>query len=297
MEVGIIGLGKMGHGLACNLKDHGYTVFGFDTQDSSVKRAHVDGIQSFSAIKAFTEAFSAKKIIILLIPSGTAVDTMLETLSDTLQKGDIVIDAGNSHYKDSIRRYEKLKAQGVGFLDCGTSGGPSGARNGACTMIGGDKAVYDEVKTIFSDVSVEKGSLYVGKAGSGHFVKMIHNGIEYGMMQAIVEGYEILHKSDFDLNLEEISVLWNNGSVIRSWLIELLGNALAKNPDMNGVKGIVNASGEGKWTVETALELEVPAPVIALSLMMRNRSLESDTYSGKLLASLRNEFGGHAITT
>ncbi len=295
MEVGIIGLGKMGYALACNLKDHGYTVLGFDAVEESVAQAENYGIQGFTSVQDFSNAFTGKKIIILLIPSGSAVDAMLEALSDSLNKGDIIVDAGNSHYKDSIRRYEMLKANGISFLDCGTSGGPSGARNGACTMIGGDKEVYEDIKGIFSDVSVKNGFLYVGNAGSGHFVKMVHNGIEYGMMQAIAEGYEILNKSNFNLDLEKISVLWNNGSVIRSWLIELIGSSLAKNPKMDGIKGVVNASGEGKWTVETALELQVPAPVIALSLMMRNRSLESDTFSGKLLASLRNEFGGHTI--
>lgn len=296
MEIGVIGLGKMGYGLACNLKDNGYTVFGNDIGEESVVKANEYGVTSHLEMEKFLSEFTDKKVIFLMTPSGEIVDQTIQKILPSLNSGDIVIDAGNSNYKDSIRRYEELKEKGIDFLDCGTSGGPAGARNGACTMIGGDPEVFKSLEKVFIDISVEGGSLYTGKAGSGHYVKMIHNGIEYGMMQAIAEGYELLYKSGFDLDLEAISMLWNNGSVIRSWLVELAGSALSKNPDMEGLQGVVHASGEGKWTVETALELEVPAPVIALSLMMRNRSLESDTFSGKLLASLRNEFGGHDIT-
>ncbi len=296
MEIGVIGLGKMGYGLACNLKDNGYTVFGNDIGEESVVKANEYGVISHLEMEKFLEEFTDKKVIFLMTPSGEIVDQTIQKILPSLNNGDIVIDAGNSNYKDSIRRYSELKEKGIDFLDCGTSGGPAGARNGACTMIGGDPEVFETLEKVFIDISVDGGSLYTGKAGSGHYVKMIHNGIEYGMMQAIAEGYELLYKSGFDLDLEAISKLWNNGSVIRSWLVELAGSALSKNPDMEGLQGIVHASGEGKWTVETALELEVPAPVIALSLMMRNRSLESDTFSGKLLASLRNEFGGHDIT-
>ena len=296
MEIGVIGLGKMGYGLACNLKDNGYTVFGNDIGEESVVKANEYGVTSHLEMEKFLSEFTDKKVIFLMTPSGEIVDQTIQKILPSLNSGDIVIDAGNSNYKDSIRRYGELKEKGIDFLDCGTSGGPAGARNGACTMIGGDPEVFKSLEKVFVDISVEGGSLYTGKAGSGHYVKMIHNGIEYGMMQAIAEGYELLYKSGFDLDLEAISMLWNNGSVIRSWLVELAGSALSKNPDMEGLQGVVHASGEGKWTVETALELEVPAPVIALSLMMRNRSLESDTFSGKLLASLRNEFGGHDIT-
>ncbi len=295
MEIGVIGLGKMGYGLACNLKDNGYTVYGYDINSSEVAKAADYGIGAYSELSEFLKSFENQKIIFLMTPSGVIVDETIEKILPELKRGDIIIDAGNSNFNDSIRRYKSLKEKGIDFLDCGTSGGPRGARHGACTMIGGDFEVYKSLETVFEKISVEGGSLYTGEAGSGHYVKMIHNGIEYGMMQAIAEGYELLYKSGYDLDLEKISKLWNNGSVIRSWLVELAGSALSKNPDMQGLQGIVHASGEGKWTVETALDLEVPAPVIALSLMMRNRSLESDTFAGKLLASLRNEFGGHDI--
>lgn len=295
MQIGVIGLGKMGYGLSVNLKDKGYTVLAYDINDNAVKKANAAGIKAFSELDKFLSDFKTKKIIFLMLPAGEIVGQTIKLLLPALKPKDVIIDAGNSNFKHSIKRYTYLKEKGISFLDCGMSGGPSGAKNGACTMIGGDKEVYAELKDVFKKISVEGGSLYTGDAGSGHYVKMIHNGIEYGMMQAIAEGYELLYKSGYNLNLEKISNLWNNGSVIRSWLIELTGSALAKNPDMKGIEGIVNASGEGKWTVETALDLEVPAPVIALSLMMRNRSLEKDTFSGKLLSSLRNEFGGHAV--
>jgi 6-phosphogluconate dehydrogenase len=188
-----------------------------------------------------------------------------------------------------------LKAQGIDFLDCGTSGGTSGALNGACTMIGGDPDVFAHCEPLFKDVSVEGGYLYCGGAGSGHFVKMVHNGIEYGMMQAIAEGFEVLEQSGYDLNFEKVARLWDRGSVIRGWLMELTGNAFSKDPQLDEIRGIMHASGEGKWTLETALDLGVPTPVIALSLMMRYRSQQDDTFSGKVVAALRNEFGGHAV--
>ncbi len=297
MEIGVIGLGKMGYGLACNLKDKNYTVFGYDLSDENVNKTKAYDIAAFTAIDKFANSFKNRKIIFLLIPAGSVVDKVIESLGEFLNQGDVVIDAGNSNYKDSIRRYEQLKEKGVSFLDCGTSGGPSGARNGACTMIGGDKETYDELEKVFTDISVKDGALYTGKAGSGHFVKMVHNGIEYGMMQSIAEGYEIMHESDFDIDLAKVSKLYNNGSVIRSWLIELVQKALEEDPKLDALKGVMHASGEAKWTVETALDYEIPAPVITLSLMMRNRSLRDDTYSGKIVAALRNQFGGHDIVS
>lgn len=183
--------------------------------------------------------------------------------------------------------------KGIYFFDCGTSGGTDGARNGACTMIGGDVDKFSDIEPLFKDLSVEDGYLYTGKAGSGHFLKMVHNGIEYGMMQSIAEGFEILNKSDFNYDYEKVAKVWNHGSVIRSWLIELIENAFSKDAKLDDLRGIMNSSGEGKWTVESALDFQVAAPVIALSLMMRYRSQEDDTFSGKVVAALRNEFGGH----
>jgi 6-phosphogluconate dehydrogenase len=212
-----------------------------------------------------------------------------------LSEGDIVIDGGNSQYKESIRRYNELKEMGIHFMDAGTSGGVEGARNGACYMVGGDPEAWSIVEPLFRDTAVENGYLYAGKAGSGHFLKMVHNGIEYGMMAAIGEGFEILEKSEFDYDYEKVARVWNNGSVIRSWLMELTERAFSKDAKLEEIKGIMHSSGEGKWTVETALDLQIAAPVIAMSLLMRYRSLENDTFTGKVVAALRNEFGGHAV--
>jgi 6-phosphogluconate dehydrogenase len=206
-----------------------------------------------------------------------------------------VVDGGNSNFKDSVRRGKDMASIGVHYLDCGTSGGTSGARHGACTMIGGNKSAFERVESVFKDISVEKGYLYTGESGSGHFVKMVHNGIEYGMMQAIAEGFEVFEKSGFDLDFEAIAQLFNQGSVIRGWLMELTANAFSKDPKLESIKGKMFSSGEGRWTLETALDLGVPTPVIALSLLMRYRSLQDDTFTGKVVAALRNEFGGHAV--
>ena len=230
-----------------------------------------------------------------MIPSGPAVDLTVSQLVPLLRSGDILIDGGNSNYKDSMRRSKELEAHGIEFLDCGTSGGMDGALNGICAMIGGKKEAFSYCEPFIKDISVPDGYLYCGPSGAGHFVKMIHNGIEYGMMQAIAEGFEVLHKSEFGLDLRAVAGVWNHGSVVRSWLMELTENALSKDPKLDGIRGIMHSSGEGKWTLETALEKQIATPVIALSLMMRYRSLEDDTFSGKIIAALRNEFGGHAV--
>lgn len=230
-----------------------------------------------------------------MVPAGEIVDNVITSLIPFLNRNDIIIDGGNSNYKDSKRRFAQLKKLGFDFLDCGTSGGTSGALNGACTMIGGDKTVFDYVATVFEAISVTNGWLYTGEAGSGHFTKMVHNGIEYGMMQSIAEGFEVFEHSEYDINFEKTAKLFNHGSVIRSWLMELTENAFSKDAKLDSIKGIMHSSGEGKWTLETALDLGVPTPVIALSIMMRYRSQMQDTFSGKVVAALRNEFGGHAV--
>jgi 6-phosphogluconate dehydrogenase len=230
----------------------------------------------------------------MMVPH-TVVDSVIREITPFLSEGDIVIDGGNSHYKESIRRYNVLKEMGVRFMDAGTSGGVEGARSGACYMVGGDREAWSIVEPLFRDTAVENGYLYAGKAGSGHFLKMVHNGIEYGMMAAIGEGFEILEKSEFDYDYEKVARVWNSGSVIRSWLMELTERAFSKDAKLDEIKGIMHSSGEGKWTVETALDLQTATPVIAMALLMRYRSLENDTFTGKVVAALRNEFGGHAV--
>jgi len=295
MQVGIIGLGKMGFNLALNLKRNKYQVVAQDVNTDFVSKIGQEGIETAYTVEEFCQKLTERRVIWLMVPAGEIVDGVITSLLPYLSKNDIIIDGGNSNYNDSKRRYAQLKEHGIDFLDCGTSGGTSGALNGACTMIGGDAAVFDYVANVFKDISVENGFLYTGAAGSGHFTKMVHNGIEYGMMQSIAEGFEVFEHSEFDIDFQKTAKLFNHGSVVRSWLMELTENAFSKDARLDGIKGIMHSSGEGKWTLETALDLGVPTPVIALSIMMRYRSQMSDTFSGKVVAALRNEFGGHAV--
>lgn len=295
MQIGIIGLGKMGFNLALNLRDKGYSVAAQDLNTAFVQDAKQESVHAVQTVAELIAFFEGRKHIWLMVPAGPVVDQVLTELVPHLQPGDIIIDGGNSFYQDSVRRHDWLQEKGIHYLDCGTSGGTSGARNGACTMIGGDRAVYDSVAHLFNDISVPGGSLYIGASGSGHFTKMVHNGIEYGMMQSIAEGFEVMEHSGYAINYEAVAGLFNHGSVIRGWLMELTQQAFRKDPKLAGIKGIMHSSGEGKWTLETALDMGVPTPVIALSVMMRYRSQMADTFSGKVVAALRNEFGGHAV--
>ncbi|GAB3991039.1 decarboxylating 6-phosphogluconate dehydrogenase [Spirosoma daeguense] len=295
MHIGFIGLGKMGFNLVSNLIDHGHTVVGYDINPALVEAVENVGATGVNSLDDLYKALPDKRVLWLMIPAGPLVDTVIEQLLAFMQSGDVVIDGGNSHYKDSLRRHEYLKQKGIGFLDCGTSGGISGARHGACTMVGGDADVIEPLHGVFTDISVKDGYLYTGQAGSGHFTKMVHNGVEYGMMQSIAEGFEVLEKSQFPMDFEAVAKMWNHGSVIRSWLMELAQDAFSKDPQLDAIKGKMFSSGEGKWTLETALDLGVSTPVIALSLLTRYRSLQDDTFSGKVVAALRNEFGGHAV--
>lgn len=295
MQIALIGLGKMGFNLALNLQQRGHDVVAFDLNEEPRKSIEKKGIRTATSLEQLVHASEGKRIVWLMIPAGSAVDLTLQELTPQLRAGDIVIDGGNSNYKDSTRRAKELEPHGIDFLDCGTSGGTEGARHGICAMIGGKREAFTYCEPVFQDIAVPGGYLYCGPSGAGHFVKMIHNGIEYGMMQAIAEGFDVLHKSEFNLDLRAIAGVWNHGSVVRSWLMELTENALKKDPDLEQIKGIMHSSGEGKWTLETALEKQIATPVIALSVLMRYRSLESDTFSGKIIAALRNEFGGHAV--
>ena len=295
MHIGFIGLGKMGYNLVLNLVKHKHTVVGYDINEALVNDIKTEGAEGVLTLEALYEALPEPRVLWLMIPAGPLIDKVIDQLLAFLHPGDTIIDGGNSHYQDSIRRYLYLKERSIGFVDCGTSGGMSGALHGACTMYGGDAGVVEPLHGVFQDISVENGALYTGPAGSGHFTKMVHNGIEYGMMQSIAEGFEVLEKSQFPFDYQAVARLWNNGSVIRSWLMELTENAFSKDAKLDEIKGRMHSSGEGKWTLETALDLGVPTPVIAMSLLMRYRSLQDDTFSGKVVAALRNEFGGHAV--
>ncbi|MEH7749458.1 decarboxylating 6-phosphogluconate dehydrogenase, partial [Neobacillus drentensis] len=293
MQVGLIGLGKMGLNLGQNLLDHNYEVVAFDLNSDSVEEMRKYGAKGTPSLKELVQSLETPRVLWIMVPHSV-VDSVIEEITPFLTKGDIVIEAGNSHYKQSVLRYNQLRELGVHFMDAGTSGGMEGARNGASYMVGGDQEAWNIVEPIFRDTAVENGYLYTGPAGSGHFLKMVHNGIEYGMMAAIGEGFEVLDKSEFDYDYEMVARVWNHGSVIRSWLMELTENAFSKDAHLDEIKGVMQSSGEGKWTVETALDLQAATPVIAMSLLMRYRSLENDTFTGRVVAALRNEFGGHA---
>lgn len=294
MKIGLIGLGKMGSNLALNLRDHGVEVVGCDPSEEARSRVAAQGIETVAAIAELTAGLPQRRVVWMMVPSGAITESCIREAARLLSPGDILIDAGNSNYKDSMRRAAFLAERQIAFLDVGTSGGTSGARYGACLMIGGEKEAYDYLEKVFLSIALPGGCLYTGKAGSGHFMKMVHNGIEYGMMQAIGEGFQIMEKSEFGYDLAQVADNWNHGSVIRGWLMELAKEQFSRHPGLKDFKGVVAASGEAKWTVETALEMEVPVPVIALSLMIRNASQEEDSFACKVVSALRNGFGGHA---
>ncbi|MBM7602296.1 6-phosphogluconate dehydrogenase [Metabacillus crassostreae] len=295
MQIGMIGLGKMGYQLSLNLVDKEYDVVAYDVNKDSMKKISSMNVKTADSLEELVRKLVKPRTVWMMVPAGDATEAVFDKLVDLLEEGDRIIDGGNAHYQDSVRRNEKSEMKGIYFFDCGTSGGVEGARNGACTMVGGNEEVFRQIEPLFQDITVENGYLYSGKAGSGHFLKMVHNGIEYGMMQAIAEGFDLLDKSPFDFDYEKVARVWNNGSVVRSWLMELTENAFSKDKNLEGIKGVMHSSGEGKWTVETALDLQTAAPVITLALMMRYRSLDDDTFTGKVVAALRNEFGGHAV--
>ena len=295
MEIGVVGLGKMGLNLALNLLDHSHDVFGYDTYDAARANAAAVDVAVKGSLDDLLDSFSGKKICWLMLPAGDITGAVVDELVEKLSADDIIIEAGNSNYKDSVRRAEKAQQKGIHYLDVGTSGGMSGARNNACLMIGGNESAFKEMEDVFAEISITDGYLYAGESGSGHYLKMIHNGIEYGMMQAIGEGFQLVKESKYDFNLADVAKVWDNGSVIRGWLMELSESAFRKDADLSSIKGVVAASGEAKWTVEEALDLGVPAPIITLSLMMRNYTQEEDSFSAKVVASLRNEFGGHQV--
>jgi 6-phosphogluconate dehydrogenase len=295
MELGMIGLGRMGANMAERLVLAGHQVISYDRSPDAIQRVVDKGAVGAHSLADFVKQLTPTRAIWLMVPAGDPVDQTIELLLPLLFKGDILIDGGNSSYKDSIRRAEKLKSQGINFVDAGTSGGIWGLKLGYCMMVGGEKEVVERLEPIFNTLAPKGGYLHVGPHGAGHFVKMIHNGIEYGMMQAYGEGFELLKASQFDLDLANIAHLWNQGSVVRSWLLELAESAFSKDPDLASIRGYVEDSGEGRWTVQEAIERNVPAPVLMLSLFARFASRQEDSFSAKVVAALRNEFGGHAV--
>ncbi len=298
MELAIIGLGKMGLNMATRLVRGGHRVVGFARSVETVKEAVVLGAEGASSLEDAVSKLNAPRIVWVMVPSGQATDDTINKLEGLLQKGDIVIDGGNSNYKDSVRHAAQLEARGIDFVDCGTSGGIWGLSEGYSLMIGGQVEAVEKMRPIFETLApaADKGWGRVGPHGAGHFTKMIHNGIEYGMMQAFAEGFSILKaKEEFGLDLAQISEVWQHGSVVRSWLLDLAANALKEDAKLEDIKPWVADSGEGRWTVFESIDLDVPAPIITLALQMRFASRDEENFSARMLSALRNQFGGHAI--
>lgn len=298
MELGMVGLGRMGANMAERLVRGGHTVGGYDPGPAAREQASARGIRPAASLAELVAALPAPRVLWLMVPAGPVVDATLAELLPLLSPGDSVIDGGNSNYKDSVRRAAELAAHGLDYLDSGTSGGIWGLQEGYSLMIGGDEAAVERLRPLFETLApaADRGWGRVGPSGAGHFTKMIHNGIEYGMMQAYAEGFAILgHKAEFGLDLHQIAEIWRHGSVVRSWLLDLSSDALGKNPALEGIAPYVEDSGEGRWTVAEAIDLNVSAPVITASLLERLRSRDKDSFADKLLAAMRNEFGGHAV--
>ena len=298
MKLGMIGLGRMGGNMSERLLNDGHEVVVFDPDSSAVTPLAEKGASGASSIEDVVSQLEAPRTVWVMVPSGDITESTVNSLVDLLDEGDTLIDGGNSNYKESQRRGEHAAQCGIDFLDSGTSGGIWGLANGYCLTIGGNRDAYDRNRPIFKTLAPEDsdGNLHVGPSGSGHYVKMIHNGIEYGLMQAYAEGFELLAaKEDFNLDLGAIAENWTRGSVIRSWLLDLTVDELEKDPRLQELSSYVDDSGEGRWTVDASVELAVPAPVITAALQMRFRSRQSDPMGGKMLAAMRNGFGGHAV--
>jgi 6-phosphogluconate dehydrogenase len=298
MQLGMIGLGRMGANMAQRLMRGGHRLAVFDPKPEARKALADHGADPAESLAALVAKLPAPRVLWLMVPAGEITDATLAGLLPLLAAGDTVIDGGNSNYKDTMRRAVKFAERRIDYVDCGTSGGVWGLAEGYSLMIGGDPKAVERLRPIFETLAPahDRGWGRVGPVGSGHFTKMVHNGIEYGLMQAYAEGFSIMkHKKELGLDLHQVAEIWRHGSVVRSWLLDLTAAALEKNPEMAGIAPYVEDSGEGRWTVAEAIDLDVPAPVITLSLLERLRSRDSDSYSDKLLAAMRNEFGGHAI--
>jgi 6-phosphogluconate dehydrogenase len=296
MQLAMIGLGRMGGNMVERLLRGDHQLVVWDRSADAIAKSVEDGATAARDLADIAAKLASPRIIWIMVPAGDPVDETIAALRPHLARGDILIDGGNSNYHDTMRRAADLASSGIDFIDSGTSGGIWGLANGYCLMIGASERAFGICEPIFRSLAPESGYARVGPSGAGHYVKMIHNGIEYGLLQAYAEGYEILHASKhFDLDLHRVAALWNRGSVVRSWLNELAERAFAKEVDLESIRGFVGDSGEGRWTVQEAIDIDVPAPVITLSLLTRLRSRQPDSFSAKVIAALRNEFGGHAV--
>lgn len=295
MTVGIIGLGRMGLAMAERLVKHKHKVVAYDQNPDQRKAARRKKVVPAESLSALAGQLPAPRILWIMVPAGAAVDSVLRNLEPYLKENDIIIDGGNSFYRDSQARAAQLAEGGIHYLDAGTSGGIWGLKEGYCLMVGGNPNAFKRADPLFKSLAPKNGYAYVGASGAGHFVKMVHNAIEYGMLQAYGEGFELMQQSEFGLNLHQVSRLWNHGSVIRSWLLELTERALSRDPQLRDIEAYVEDSGEGRWSVQDSVERGVPLPTIALSLYARFQSRQKEPFSAKVIAALRQEFGGHAV--
>ena len=298
MELGMIGLGRMGGNMAQRLLQGGHKVVAFDPNPEAVQAQTQAGATGASSIPDLATHLTAPRAVWLMVPSGQITESTIEAVAEALSPGDVVIDGGNSNYKDSMRRDSALRERGLSFMDVGTSGGVWGLKEGYCLMVGGARETFERLEPLFQTLApaADRGYGHVGPAGAGHFVKMVHNGIEYGLMQAYAEGFELMEaKNELNLDLAQIAETWRWGSVVRSWLLDLTAAALSEDPKLQNLQAFVEDSGEGRWTVEEGIELAVPTPVIALSLQARFRSRQEQPFGARLLAAMRNQFGGHAV--
>jgi 6-phosphogluconate dehydrogenase len=297
MRIGFIGLGRMGANMVRRLLRDGHEIVAYNRTAEKTKEIAGEGATAAFSIEELVSKLEKPRAVWIMVPAGDATEAQIDELLEHLEAGDTIIDGGNTNFHDDRRRHPILKEKGINYVDAGVSGGIWGLANGFCLMVGGEPEPVKRLEPVFLSLAPQDGYLHVGGPGAGHYVKMVHNGIEYGLMQAYAEGFEIMHASDYELDLAGISKLWNHGSVVRSWLLELAEHAFAEDQDLPHLKGWVADSGEGRWTVQEAIDKDVPAPVITLSLQTRFRSRQDDSYGAKVLAALRNEFGGHAVKT
>ena len=297
MRMGMVGLGRMGANMSVRLLHGKHEVTAYDVNLEAAEKLAAQGARPVASLEDLVADLSSPRAVWVMVPAGEITDQTLTAVAELLEPGDVVVDGGNSHYSDTKERAARLENLGVELVDAGTSGGVWGLREGYSLMVGGSAEAFARLEPVFATLAPEGGYAHVGPSGAGHFTKMIHNGVEYALMQAYGEGFELLRSNEFDLDLAQIAEVWRHGSVVRSWLLDLVASALSKDPDLDGVRGYVEDSGEGRWTVEAAVHRAVPAPVIAASLFARFSSRQEDSFAAKLLAALRNEFGGHAVRT
>ena len=295
MELGFVGLGRMGGNMVTRLTRDGHRIVAWDPSVDAAKRARDNGVQVVGSLADLPRALTAPRAVWVMVPAGEPTESTIQTLARTLERGDTIVDGGNTKWTDDVRRGAELAARGLHYVDAGTSGGLWGLQYGYCLMVGGDTSAVERLAPIFTTLAPPDGWLHVGGVGAGHYTKMVHNGIEYALMQAYAEGFELMSASDYGLDLPKIAKLWNQGSVVRSWLLELTAAALADDPTLESLKPYVDDSGEGRWTVEDAVNKAVPAPTITAALFARFRSRRDNSFADRLLAALRHQFGGHAV--